>query len=189
MTNTRMECDEMNICIFGSARDDIGSRFLDAGYRLGELIAKQGDHLVFGAGSTGMMGAVSRGVLDNNGELTGITPTFMKRYEQIQKCTKVIYTDKMSTRKVNLCKISDGFIVTAGGIGTYDEFFEILTLKQLDVIDKPIVILNTDGYFNKLIDLLQHTFTGNFMDFDVLKMYSVAKTPEEAMEQIHNYVK
>ena len=124
-----MNSDNMKICLYGAGSTQIKSKYTDEAYRLGEEIAKRGHTLVFGGGSTGIMGAVSKGVLDNDGKVIGIAPEWMEEFEGMcSDCDEFIYTKSMDERKNLFVKHSDAFIIAPGGIGTLDEFFEIIVL-------------------------------------------------------------
>ena len=114
----------MKFCVYGASSDAIDSSYIEAGEKLGEGLALRGHGVVFGGGAAGMMGAVARGVYSGGGELIGVAPTFFNvdgvLYEH---CTDFVYTETMCERKQIMEEYSDGFIVTPGGIGTYDEFF------------------------------------------------------------------
>lgn len=179
----------MKLCIYGASSNQIHKNYLDAGELLGGLMAQRGHQLVFGGGATGMMGAVVRGLTKEKGTSLGIAPHFFQQpgilYED---CTEFIFTDTMRERKELMENLSDGFIMTPGGIGTYEEFFEVLTLKQLGQHEKPIGILNTDGYFQPLKDLLDITIAKGFMKADCRNLYIMEENPEkllEMMEQLH----
>ncbi|MGN0715686.1 MAG: TIGR00730 family Rossman fold protein, partial [Anaerovoracaceae bacterium] len=144
--------------------------------------ARRGHQLVFGGGATGMMGAVVRGVTEEGGQSTGIAPRFFDREGVLYPgCSQMIFTDTMRQRKEQMEKLSDGFIVTPGGIGTLEEFFEMLTLKQLGQHDKPIAILNTAGCFDALGALLEGLVEDGFMDAGCLGLYYMTDDAEELL--------
>lgn len=172
----------MRVCIYGSARDHINKEYLESGENLGKLFAEAGYDLVFGAGKTGMMGAVSRGVNGNGGKTIGITPVFMKDFEPVGDCTEIIYTEDMHQRKSTMEKRADAFVITPGGIGTYDEFFSILTQKQLKQNNKPIIILNLLGCYDHLIMALESARDNAFLNQDTLDLYEVATNEQEVMD-------
>lgn len=178
----------MKICVYGASSYKIDSSFIAAGEKLGELMAKRGHGLIFGGGANGMMGAAARGVYRQKGEIVGISPElFDVDGVLFDHCNEMIFTKTMRERKQLLEDMSDAFVVTAGGSGTYDEFFEILTLKQLGYHNKPIAILNTNGYFDKLVELFEVALKGEFIKENCLKLYKVLDTPEEVIEYIENY--
>ncbi len=176
------------ICVFGSSSSAIEKTYLDAAYRLGELLAENGWELVFGAGTMGMMGAAARGVHSRGGRVTGVIPEFMDvpgiPYEA---CDEYFVTPDMRTRKQKMEDLSDGFIATAGGFGTFEELCEVVTLKQLKRHRKPVVILNTNGFFDELLAMFEKTAALRFAKSEALGVYAAADTPEQAIELIRNY--
>ena len=178
----------MKICVYGASSYKIDSSFIAAGEKLGELMAKRGHGLIFGGGANGMMGAAARGVYRQKGEIVGISPElFDVDGVLFDHCNEMIFTKTMRERTQLLEDMSDAFVVTAGGSGTYDEFFEILTLKQLGYHNKPIAILNTNGYFDKLVELFEVALKGEFIKENCLKLYKVLDTPEEVIEYVEDY--
>lgn len=179
----------MNICIYGSASNLIDPEFLRSGEQLGRVIAERSHSVVFGGGAEGMMGAVARGAESAGGILIGIAPSFFKVDGVLfDRCTEFIYTETMRERKQILEERSDGFIVTPGGIGTFDEFFEILSLRQLNRHSKPILLYNALGYFDPIIKMLEAAAAQNFMKTSNLTLYAVADTPEDAVSYMESYV-
>lgn len=175
----------MNICVFGASSNDIDSKYIEAGEALGRAMAQQGHVLVFGGGQTGLMGAVSRGVMEKGGSSIGIAPTFFDRPGiLVEQYTEFIFTETMRERKDLMEKKSDAFIMTPGGIGTMEEFFEIFTLKQLNRHSKPIGILNVDGYYDELIQMLNSTVEKGFMAAECMNLLCVAENPEKLLEMI-----
>lgn len=176
----------MKVCVYGASSDAIKKEFLEAGYDLGQALAKRGWSLVFGGGRTGMMGAVSRGVESLSGHTIGVAPHFFKEFDGALSTTtsEFIFTDTMRQRKEKMEKLSDGFIMSAGGIGTFEEFFEILTLKQLGQLHKPICIFNTDGYYDDLHNMLKEIAKENFMADSCLSLFYISSS----IEDILNYI-
>ena len=178
----------MRICVYGAGSTKIKSKYIDESYRLGEEIAKRGHSLVFGGGSTGVMGAVSKGALDNNGKVIGIAPKWMEKFEGIcRECDEFIYTESMKERKNLFLEKSDAFIIAPGGIGTLEELFEIITWKQLGLYPKPIVILNTNGFFDKVLSFLDQLIEQNFMREEHKKMWKVVDKAEEILPAIRSF--
>ena len=134
-----------------------------------------------------MMGAVARGTHDGGGHITGIAPSFFNVDGILYPlCDEIIYTDTMRRRKQKMEEMSDGFIVSPGGIGTFEEFFEILTLKQLGRLSKPIAILNTDGYYDSLLEMLRHTAETNFMSEKNFALFFVSDDIDKVIDYIEN---
>ena len=178
----------MNICVYGAASNTIEKKYLDAGEELGRKIAERGHSLVYGAGATGMMGAVSRGVEEKNGLVTGVVPEFFTNEEVLNiDCTKLIRTKTMRERKQIMEDLSDAFIVSPGGIGTFEEFLEVLTLKQLNRHNKPIVLFNVNGFYNGMIEMLDEAIDGNFINKECKEMYPAFETADEILDYIENY--
>lgn len=179
----------MKICVYGASSSTIDKSFIDAGEALGRAIAERGHAVVYGGGAEGMMGAAARGAKEKNGEIVGIAPSFFKVDGSLfDGCTEFIYTDNMRQRKELLETRSDAFIVTPGGAGTYDEFFEIFTLRQLSRHTKAIAILNINGYFNPLIELLDNAIEKNFMTESNRQLYFVSESIEETLNYLETYV-
>ncbi len=160
----------MNLCVYGAASDFIDASFIEAGEKLGEAIAERGHDLVFGGGGGGLMGAVARGVYRQGGvRITGIVPDFFiedgKHVDGLlfDNIDEYIETDTMRERKKLLDEMSDAFIITPGGIGTYDELFEMLTLKNLGQHNKPMAVLNTNGYYDSLFAVLDSGIKAGFI--------------------------
>lgn len=164
----------MNLCIYGAASDDIANVYKNEGFKLGQEMAKRNHTLIFGGGTAGMMGATARGITSENGKLTCVSPKFFNVDGILyDKCTNYIYTETMRERKQKMEELSDAFIVTPGGIGTMDEFMEILSLKQLDRHQKPIAILNINHYFDSLMVFIKNIVKENFMTRANLQLFSI----------------
>lgn len=169
----------MNICIFGSASNRIDPSYITAVESLGEKLAKDGHSLIYGAGSGGLMGASARGFYRGKGKITGIVPEFFKEVkvdgELFDDCTTMIFTDTMRIRKQKMENMCDIFVVVPGGLGTFDEVFEILTLRQLNQLTKEILFYNINGYYDKLFEFLESSKEKGFIaqNFDGLfKVYA-----------------
>ena len=180
----------MKICVYGAASSQINDIFIKTGEQLGREIASHNHGLVFGGGRNGMMGAVARGVEEKKGYILGISPDYFEENNaevSFIGCTEFIKTKTMRERKKLLDESSDAFIIAPGGVGTFDEFFEILTLKQLGRHNKPIVIFNIDGYYDHLLDMMQVSVEKNFIPVECTKLYKITTTIEETLSYIENY--
>lgn len=179
----------MNICVYGGASADIDSSYIRAGEELGELMGKRGHDLVFGGGDDGMMGAVARGIKNGGGKILGVVPTFFNvdgiLYE---RCDKMVRTETMRERKQIMEDNADAFITTPGGIGTFEEFFEILTLKQLGRHQKPMVVFDVNGYYDRMVNMINNAIEEDFMTPGSVDMFFVTSDPVKALEYIENYV-
>lgn len=174
----------MNICLYGSGSRKINEKYTDEAYRLGRAMALKGHKLVFGGGNTGMMGACARGVHENGGKSIGIAPEWIGEFEPLcRDCEKFIYVDSMDERKKKFVENSDAFIITPGGIGTLDEFFEILTLKKLKQHDKQIIVFNIDGFYDKMFEMIDEMSRKGFL-YKQDEIYKTARNIEEIFEYI-----
>ena len=177
----------MNICVYGAASDEIADVFKKAGEAMGLALARRGYGLVFGGGVGGLMGAVARGAFKGKGRIISIAPSFFDIDGVLfPECDEYIFTTTMRERKQKMEDLSGAFIITPGGIGTLDEFFEIYTLRQLSRHTKPIAILNTDGYYNDLLAMLRHTADLNFMDAGNFELFHASDDPESLLDYIEN---
>lgn len=172
----------MNICVFGASSARIEPAYFEAAYALGALMARGGHRLIFGGGREGLMGACARGVLSEGGRPLGIAPRFFDEPGILMKDNcDLVFTDTMSERKQRMEAEADAFIALPGGIGTCEEFFEVLTLKQLGRHCKPIALLNTLGFYDGLDALLRETARRGFMSEAVLMLYALCAAPGEAL--------
>jgi len=177
----------MKICVFGAASNEIDNMYIEAVEKLGEKMAEHGHELVFGAGNNGLMGACARGVKRKGGKITGVIPTFFKEEsieEIFAECDELIFTETMSERKAKMEDLADAFIIVPGGIGTFEEFFEVLTLKQLGRHVKPIGIWNINEYYRNLEKLLKHSFDERFIRRDCSYLYLCSENEDEVINYI-----
>ena len=177
----------MRICLYGSSSPDLDQIFYDKAYELGELMGRRGHVLIFGGGEQGLMGACVRGLESAGGEAIGVAPRFFDIPGILHKeCKEFIFTDDMRERKQIMEEKAEAFIIVPGGVGTYEEFFETFTLKQLGRINKPIGILNTEGYYDLLEEMLQKTIDMGFMKKECADIYGVFSDPCELLDYIEN---
>lgn len=175
----------MNICVYGASSQDIDKKYIDSVELLGEEIALRGHSLVFGGGACGLMGAVVRGVQRKSGKSTGVAPSFFDKPGILhQSCSEFIFTETMRERKQIMEELSDAFIMVPGGIGTFEEFFEILTLKQLGRHNKPIAVLNVDNYYSDLTSMIKKAFTEGFMRDGSESLYRSFDSHQELLNYI-----
>lgn len=175
----------MNICMYGASSTDLDKIYYDAAEHLGRRIAARGHGLVFGGGAQGLMGATARGLAAGGGRITGIAPRFFDKPGILYKeCSEFIFTDTMRERKELMEKLSDAFIMAPGGIGTYEEFFEVLTLKQLGQLNKPIAVFNVNGYYDLLLRLLEDTVSKGFMKASCLDIFGILDDADQMLDYI-----
>jgi hypothetical protein len=180
----------MKICIFGAASAHIDNVYIDKVERLSEELAKRGHSLVFGAGATGLMGAAARGFKRGGGFIHGVIPEFF-REEGVEViydgCDKMTFTETMSERKKIMEDDCDAFIITPGGIGTFEEFFEVLTLKQLGRHKKAIVIYNIENYYDGLEEFMKTVYDRKFINFKCYEMYSYFTDTDKIIKYLESY--
>ncbi len=178
----------MNICVYGSASQKIDARYIEATEKLGQELARRGHNLVFGGGGAGLMGAAARGVKSVGGFVTGVVPSFFNVDGVIfDACDKLIFTETMRERKKTMEDLADAFIVTPGGVGTFEEYFEILTSKQLGRHNKPIVVFNYMDYYNPMLDMMEQSEKGHFITEACLTITHVSTEIEEMIMYIEHY--
>lgn len=182
----------MTICIFGAASAHIDERYIKAVEDLGETLAKRGHSLVFGCGGTGLMGAAARGFKRGGGHIKGVVPSFFKQ-EGVEllfnECDETVYTETMAERKAIMEDSADAFIIVPGGVGTFEEMFQVITLKQLNRFDKAIVIYDVCGYYDVLEDFLSHACDEKFIaSYCKDRLYKFTEDMDEAIEYVESYV-
>lgn len=175
----------MKICIYAAASDKIEGKYIQSVELLGEKLAKEGHSLIYGAGGTGLMGAAARGFRKGNGEVIGVAPKFMHEIEPLFKdCTQFIETEDMADRKEIMENGCDAFVIVPGGIGTFDEFFQTLTLKELGQHNKPIVVFNFDNYYTKLLSYMDDCIVKGFIKPRVRALFAVAASHNDVLKAL-----
>ena len=176
-----------NVCVYCASSTKISPKYFAAAEELGRLLAMRGINLINGAGSIGLMAASSDAALAAGGTVTGVIPRFMvEQGWQHTGLTELIVPETMHERKHLMAEMSDGVIALPGGCGTMEELLEIITWKQLGIYLKPIVILNIEGFYNPLLEMLQRAIEGNFMRQQHAYIWRVADTPAEAVDLLYN---
>ncbi|MDD7388788.1 MAG: TIGR00730 family Rossman fold protein [Lachnospiraceae bacterium] len=177
----------MNICIYGASSDRIDESYKNAARELGKSLGEASFGMVFGGGATGLMGAAARGLrsVGKDRILIGVAPRFFDEPGVIYEgCSEIIWTETMRERKQKMEDLSDGFVVLPGGIGTFEEFFEILTLRELNRHNKPIILYNFNGYYDRIRELLQHAAAEKFMTEEQTYLCSFADSAEEILQKL-----
>lgn len=185
--NKQMERNRvLSVCIYSASSTQIAKSYFDAAQQLGRLLAKQHIKIVNGAGRIGLMAAVSDAALESGGEVIGVIPSFMvEQGWHHEGLTALRITDSMHERKQLMADLSDGIIALPGGCGTMEELMEIITWKQLGIYLNPIVILNVDGFYNPLLEMLDKAVDLRFMRREHASIWQVANSPEEAVELLY----
>ena len=176
------------ICVFASASDNIDKCYFQAAHELGSLIAQNRYDLIYGGSNLGLMGEVTNSARLRGSEIIGVMPE--KLYNlgiDPGDCTKFILTKGMRERKAKMDELSQCVIALSGGFGTLEELAEMIVQKQLGYNNKPIVLLNTNGFYNNLVEFFNDIIREKFAPEICKNMYYVAKNPQEAIEYINNY--
>ena len=152
------------LCVFCGSNHGVRPEYADAARELGAILAEDNIALVYGGGRVGLMGVIAGAVLDNGGDVIGVIPQALDTKELAHDgLTEMHVVDTMHERKALMADLADGFITLPGGLGTFDESFEIITWAQLGIHAKPCGVLNVGGYFDKLIGLLDHAVAEQFI--------------------------
>ena len=177
----------MNITLYGAASNNIDRVYIEGVEEFGRVMARRGHTMVFGAGATGLMGAASRGMHECGGRIIGVTPHFMHELEPISElCTELIGTETMAERKYQMEHLADAFVIVPGGVGTFDEFFQILTLRVLDRHQKPIILYNINGFWDSMVALIQEGVEKGFIASSALIDFCVCNSPDEVFDILEN---
>ena len=178
----------MHLTVFSSSSDAVDPAFFAVAAELGRTLARRGDTLVYGGTNVGLMGAVARAAIENNGDVIGVIPRYMcDRGIDFTDC-ELHLTRDLRERKARMEELGDAFLVLPGGFGTLEELLEILTLKQLHQHQKAIVILNARGFFDPLAELFEHVFRQRFAKETTRALYHFAPTVPDAFAYLDSYV-
>jgi len=171
-----------SLCVYCGSSGRGRDSHHEAARRLGRLMAEAGVRLVYGGGRIGMMGLIADAVLEAGGEVVGIIPRFLDQVEVGHSgVTRMIVTDNMHERKERMAELADAFVILPGGLGTLDETFEILTWKQLQLHDKPVVIADIDGYWQPLVDLVDRMIEENYARPEHRALFRVVGSVDEVL--------
>lgn len=177
-----------SIVVFCGSSEGNDKKVSEVAYALGKTLAKENITLIYGAAKIGVMGKVAQGALDNNGTVVGIIPEFLKKKEVVHThLSELIVTKNMHERKLLMHERSDGVITLPGGFGTLEELFEIMTWGQLGLHQKPIGILNVNGFYDDLLKMLQKMVTQGFLKQENYNMLLVDETITGLLTQMKNY--
>jgi len=174
-----------SLAVFCGSRVGINPAYAEAGRLLGRGLGKAGIRLVFGGGKIGIMGVVSDAVLETGGTVLGVIPEFLTQWEVAhQGVTEMVVTDSMHTRKRRLYEESDAFLIMPGGLGTFDEAFEIITWRQLRLHDKPILLCNVAGSIEPFVATIDHAIAHGFADPACRSLFEVIEGVPAVLERL-----
>lgn len=178
-----------NVCVYCASSTQIKPSYFEATARLGRILADAQLTVVYGGGSNGLMGQLADSALSAGGKVIGIIPNFMCEVEWNHTgLTELILVETMHERKEKMAMMADAVVALPGGCGTLEELLEVITWKKLGIFTNPIIIVNTEGYYNDLIAMLDRTIDEHFMRNEHRRMWEVVETPEEVLPAIQNSV-
>lgn len=170
----------MNVCVFCGSSDGNLPIFKSIAHELGVLIGEKGHQLIYGGADIGLMGTLADAVLSKDGQVTGIIPSFLFDKEIAHRgITQLITVGSMHERKMRMASLADAFVALPGGWGTLEEIAEILTWRQLHLIEKPVAILNTNGFFTPLIQMMESMVQHHFLSQIQFEKLIIVHTPQE----------
>lgn len=165
--------------VFCGSKNGEDPGFRDAAVRLGQMLVARGVRLIYGGGSIGLMGAIADAVMEGGGQAVGVIPEFLVKYEVAHRgLTELIVVDSMHARKQRIIELADAFAVLPGGLGTLDEFYEVLTGKQLRIHSKPVVVVDTLGHWGPLLAALDRVVESGFAHPAITELYTVVEDVE-----------
>jgi len=176
-----------SVCVYCASSARVPQSYLDNAYHFGKLLAKNEIHCLYGGGQSGLMRHLAEGVLSEGGRITGVIPRFMVENNwHHSDLPELIEVETMHERKAMLMRRADAAIALPGGIGTFEELIEAITWRKLGLFRKQVFILNTNGFYNPLLQLLENSINENFMEETDRKLWKTANSPEELITELKN---
>jgi len=176
------------VTCFCASSNRVDKYYLDAAYELGAILAQNRKTVIYGGGKVGLMGRLAQGVLDNNGQIIGVIPKFMQKYELGHDgITRLIEVDTMHQREEMMISRADCIVALPGGCGTFEELLQAITWRRLKIISAPVIIVNLKKYYNPLIQQLNKAVDENFMRAEHRQIWDVAETVPEVYDLIRAY--
>lgn len=177
-----------SVCVYCGSADGVRSEYIEAAFQMGASLARLNLNLVYGAGKTGLMGAVADGALSEGGSVTGIVPVYLNSPQLIHAgLTQLEVVENIHLRKARMSELADAFIALPGGYGTFEELFETLTWAQIGLHQKPIGLLNVDGYFDPLLGLIQHALSERFIYDEHRTLLVSDSQPQQLIQKLLDY--
>jgi len=174
-----------SVCVYCASSPNVDKSYIELARKIGELLAKNGIHCIYGAGSTGLMGGLANGVLSQHGAITGIIPRFMcEREWNHTGLPELIMVETMHERKELMLRKADAAIALPGGIGTFEELVEAITWRKLGLFNNPIYIVNSNNYYRSLIDMLEKAVDEKFMEKEDLNLWKVVNNADELFNEL-----
>jgi uncharacterized protein (TIGR00730 family) len=175
------------VCVFCGSSPGAKPVYAQAARELGQLLGENGYRLFFGGGGIGLMGEVARAARDAGAPVIGVLPAFLRSLEPpLKSAEELIITPDLQQRKARMLALADAFVILPGGLGTLDEYFEVITTTQLRVHAKPIIVVNVEGYFDPLKVLLDRVVEQGFARMEIASYHEFVATPAEAIERLRH---
>lgn len=182
---TTLASESKKICVYCSASNDLAPIYTEAAVALGKAMGERGDTLVYGGSSNGLMGAIARSAHAAGGRVIGIIPKALLTVEfAFENADDLIITEDLRERKAGMEARADAFVALPGGIGTLEEVFEIMTLRALNLTPKPLVLLNTENFYDPLMELLQRMLSGGFIRRPISEIFFLAPDVSSALDHV-----
>ncbi len=177
-----------SVCVYCGSSDKMHQDYLEAARQMGAALAGRGLQLLYGAGRTGLMGALADGALEAGGEVIGIIPAIFNTHQLVHRgLTRLEVVESMHQRKTRLAELADAFIALPGGYGTFEEFFEILTWAQIGLHSKPIGLLNSHHYFDPLLTMVEHARAEGFIYDEHRALFTWAESPAVLLDALASH--
>lgn len=177
-----------HITIYAGSADNLADKYIQTAYDLGRILANEGRVIIFGAGKTGLMGAVARGSLDHNGQVIGVINDDLNLPQLVlTELTRIEQVSNIQIRQARMSELGDGFIALPGGFGTFYEVLEALTWAQLGHHQKPIGFLNVDGYYDPLFSMFDHAISNNYIFPEHRGLFVESGDPVELLALMDNF--
>jgi uncharacterized protein (TIGR00730 family) len=174
-----------SVCVYCGSRNGVSPAYAEVARTVGHWIGKHQGQLVYGGGNNGLMGLVAQATAEAGGRVVGIIPKALQSHENTRTaCDEVHVVDTMHERKRMMAERADVFLALPGGIGTFEEFFEVWTWRQLGYHDKPVGLLNTEGYYDGLLSFAQHSVTQGFLSDWQLDLIKCHDQPETLLQEL-----
>lgn len=178
----------MKICVFAASSDSLAEVFYKEAFELGKKLAERDHTLIYGGGASGLMGACARGVKAGGGRVIGIAPGFFDLPGILfSEADEMIITETMAERKSRMRELAEAFITLPGGIGSFEEFFETLTLKQVGETGCAIGMLNVEGCYDKLVETIGKSVADGFTPAETLDLFAVFEDSDKLLDYLENY--
>lgn len=178
-----------SICVFCGSADGLEQSYYDAAFEMGKTLAEKRITLIFGGGRTGMMGALAEGVMSKKGQIIGVVPVGLESPQLVYTSglTRIEIVENIQVRKARMNELADAFIALPGGFGTMDELFEVLTWSQIGLHKKPAAFLNTNGYYDNLLDWIDRAYADHYIYEEHLGLFVVDQKPVGLLDRLEKY--